>query len=116
MKIELMSSKIHRATVTDANLNYVGSITIDSDLSEAGGLFEDQKGASLTGHTGARFATSGSRGAKKGEICLNGAAARKVCVGDIVIIVAYATMKAKKAKDFKPKIVQVDSKNKIIKA
>nr|WP_314887504.1 aspartate 1-decarboxylase [uncultured Campylobacter sp.] len=116
MKIELMSSKIHRATVTDANLNYVGSITIDSELIEAAGLFEYQKVEILNVNNGERFATYVIRGDKKGEICLNGAAARKVCVGDIVIIVAYATMKVKKAKDFKPKIVQVDNKNKIIKA
>jgi len=114
MKIEVMSNKIHRATVTDANLNYVGSITIDKELIKAAGLCEWQKVEILNVNNGERFSTYVIKGDKKGEICLNGAAARKVCVGDIVIIVAYATIKAKKAKEFKPKIVQVNSKNKII--
>jgi aspartate 1-decarboxylase len=114
MKIEVMSNKIHRATVTDANLNYVGSITIDKELIKAAGLCEWQKVEILNVNNGERFSTYVIKGDKKGEICLNGAAARKVCVGDIVIIVAYATIKAKKAKEFKPKIVQVNSKNEII--
>ncbi|MGP1485690.1 MAG: aspartate 1-decarboxylase [Campylobacter sp.] len=115
MKIEVMSNKIHRATVTDANLNYVGSITIDGELIDAAGLCEWQKVEILNVNNGERFATYVIRGEKKGEICLNGAAARRVCIGDIVIIVAYASIKAKKAKKFKPQIVQVDAKNKIVK-
>lgn len=115
MKIEILSSKIHRARVTDANLNYVGSITIGPELIEAAGLCEYQKVEILNVNNGERFATYVIRGEKKGEICLNGAAARKVCVGDIVIIVAYAQMSAKKARDFEPKIVQVNSQNEIVK-
>ena len=115
MKIEILSSKIHRARVTDANLNYVGSVTIGPELIEAAGLCEYQKVEILNVYNGERFATYVIRGDKKGEICLNGAAARKVCVGDVVIIVAYAQMSAKKAKDFEPKIVQVNEKNEIVK-
>ncbi|WP_297880428.1 aspartate 1-decarboxylase [uncultured Campylobacter sp.] len=115
MKIEILSSKIHRARVTDANLNYVGSITIGPELIEAAGLCEYQKVEILNVNNGERFATYVIRGEKKGEICLNGAAARKVCVGDVVIIVAYAQMGAKKAKNFEPKIVQVNAKNEIVK-
>ncbi|MDL0089046.1 aspartate 1-decarboxylase [Campylobacter gastrosuis] len=114
MKIELLSSKIHRAVVTDANLNYVGSISIDDELIKAANLCEWQKVDILNINNGERFSTYVIKG-KKGEICLNGAAARKVCVGDIVIIAAYATMKPKKAREFKPTIVQVNSKNEIIK-
>ena len=105
MKIEILSSKIHRARVTDANLNYVGSVTIGPELIEAAGLCEYQKVEIL----------NVNNGEQKGEICLNGAAARKVCVGDIVIIVAYALLSAKKAKNFEPKIVQVNAQNEIVK-
>lgn len=113
MKIEILSSKIHRAIVTDANLNYVGSISIDEKLIEAAGLCEWQKVEILNVNNGERFSTYVIKG-KKGEICLNGAAARKVCVGDVVIIVAYASMKAKKASKFKPKVVLVNQKNEIM--
>ena len=113
MTIEMLSSKIHRVRVTDANLNYVGSVTIGPELIEAAGLREFQKVEILNVKNGERFATYVIRGEKKGEICLNGAAARKVCVGDVVIIVAYAQMSAKKAKNFEPKIVQVNAKNQI---
>ena len=115
MKIEMLSSKIHRARVTDANLNYVGSITIGPELIEAAGLCEYQKVEILNVNNGERFATYVIRGEKKGEICLNGAAARKVCVGDVVIIVAYALLSTKKAKNFEPKIVQVNEQNEIVK-
>ena len=114
MKIQMLASKIHRATVTDANLNYVVSITIDEKLMKAANLLEYQKVEILDINNGERFQTYVIKGNKKGEICLNGAAARKVCVGDLVIIVAYASMKTKKAKDFSPTIVHVDSKNEII--
>ena len=115
MKIEILSSKIHRARVTDANLNYVGSITIGPELIEAAGLCEYQKVEILNVNNGERFATYVIRGEKKGEICLNGAAARKVCVGDIVIIVAYAQMSEDEAAKFRPRIVQVDENNEIVK-
>ena len=103
MKIEILSSKIHRARVTDANLNYVGSITIGPELIEAAGLCEYQKVEILNVNNGERFATYVIHGEKKGEICLNGAAARKVCVGDVVIIVAYALLSAKKSERFRAK-------------
>ena len=114
MRVEILSSKIHRATVTDANLNYVGSITIDEELMRAANLLENQKVEILDVNNGERFATYVIKG-KKGEICVNGAAARKVCIGDIVIIVAYASMKFKKAKKFSPTIVHVNTKNEMIK-
>ena len=113
MKIEMLASKIHRATVTDANLNYVGSITIGEKLMKAANLLEFQKVEILDVNNGERFATYVIKGEKYGEICLNGAAARKVCVGDIIIIVSYASMSVKKAKKFQPKIIHVDSNNKI---
>ena len=109
MKIEILSSKIHRARVTDANLNYVGSVTIGPELIEAAGLCEYQKVEILNVNNGERFATYVIRGK------INGAAARKVCVGDVVIIVAYALLSAKKARDFEPKIVQVNAQNEIVK-
>ena len=115
MTIEILASKIHRAVVTDANLNYVGSVSIGEELIKAANLIENQKVEILDVNNGERFATYVIRGDKKGEICLNGAAARKVCVGDVVIIVAYASMKFKKAKKFKPTIVHVNNKNEIIK-
>ena len=114
MRIEMLASKIHRATVTDANLNYVGSITLGDELIKAANLVEFQKVEILNVNNGERFATYVIAGSKKGEVCLNGAAARKVCVGDVVIIVAYASVKAKKAREFKPKIVHVNEKNEII--
>lgn len=113
MRIEMMYSKIHRATVTDANLNYVGSISIDKKLIEAAKLCVNQKVEILNVNNGERFATYVIEG-KDGEICLNGAAARKVCTGDIVIIIAYASIKAKKAREFKPTVVHVNEKNEII--
>ena len=114
MTIEILASKIHRAVVTDATLHYVGSISIGEELMKAANLIENQKVEILDVNNGERFATYVIKG-KKGEICLNGAAARKVCVGDVVIIVAYASMKFKKAKKFKPTIVHVNNKNEIIK-
>lgn len=107
----MLASKIHRAVVTDANLNYVGSITIDENLMKAANLLEFQKVEILDVNNGERFATYVIAGHKKGEICLNGAAARKVCVGDIVIIVGYASMDFEFAKSWKPTIIQVNSNN-----
>ena len=114
MTITMMQSKIHRATITDANLNYVGSITIDKNLMKAANLLEFQKVDVLDINNGERFSTYIIKGEKKGEICLNGAAARKVCVGDLVIIVSYADMDANEAKMHKPTIVHVNEKNEIV--
>ncbi len=113
---EYLCSKIHRATVTDANLEYVGSITIDEDLLVASGMKEWQKVEILDINNGERFQTYIIKGeAKSGVICLNGAAARKVQKGDKVIILTYASLTPDEAKDFKPSIVIVDENNKIIK-
>ncbi|GAX86838.1 aspartate 1-decarboxylase [Lebetimonas natsushimae] len=114
MKIEMLYSKIHRATVTDANLNYVGSITIDEELIEKANLLVGQKVDIVNINNGERFSTyviKGKRGS--GEICLNGAAARKVHVGDKIIIIAYASMELEEAKNFKPSVIIVDENNKI---
>nr|MBP3725136.1 aspartate 1-decarboxylase [Campylobacter sp.] len=113
MNIQMLCSKIHRATVTDANLNYVGSITIDPKLMKAANLLEFQQVDVLDINNGERFSTYVIKGNKDGQICLNGAAARKVCVGDLVIIVAYASMDANEASKFTPTIVHVDDKNNI---
>jgi len=115
MKLEMLYSKIHRATVTDANLNYVGSITIDEELMEKANLLVGQKVDIVNINNGERFSTyviKGKRGSR--EICLNGAAARKVHVGDKIIIIAYASMDLKEAKKFKPKVIIVDDKNDIV--
>jgi len=114
MQIEMLFSKIHRATVTDANLNYVGSITIDEELLEASKMRVGQKVEILNINNGERFTTYiilGERG--KRDICLNGAAARKVHPGDKVIIVAYASYNEEELKDYKPTVVLVDDGNNI---
>ena len=114
MTFEMLYSKIHRATVTDANLNYVGSITIDEALLEASGLRVGQKVEILNINNGERFSTYIIMGERdKGEICLNGAAARKVQVGDKVIIVAYATYGEAELEGYKPKVVMVDDDNRL---
>ena len=110
----LMRAKIHRATVTDANLNYIGSITIDKDLIEAADLFEFEQVHVVNVTNGQRFVTyviEGERGT--GIICLNGAAARLAAVGDIIIVLAYANIDIAEAKSFKPKAVLVDERNKL---
>jgi len=115
MKLEMLYSKIHRATVTDANLNYVGSITIDEELMEKANLLVGQKVDIVNINNGERFSTyviKGKRGSK--EICLNGAAARKVHVGDKIIIIAYASMDLEEAKNFKPKVIIVNDENEIV--
>ncbi|MEE0877118.1 MAG: aspartate 1-decarboxylase [Fibrobacteraceae bacterium] len=115
MTVELMKCKIHRATVTDANLNYEGSITIDSALMEAAGLFPFEKVSILDVTNGARFDTYVIEGNRdSGVICLNGAAARLVQKGDLVIIVAYVAMTPEEAKTWNPTVVKVDSQNKIL--
>ena len=112
MTITMLQSKIHRATVTDANLNYVGSITIDRELIEAAKMRVGQKIDIVNVNNGERFSTyiiPGEHG--KREICLNGAAARKVHVGDKIIIIAYAQMDEEEADSFKPQIVILDDNN-----
>ena len=116
MFIEVLKSKIHRATVTEANLNYIGSITIDEDLMDAAGIIANEKVHVVNNKTGARFTTyviKGERGS--GVLCLNGAAARLVQPGDIVIIMAYAMMDMDEAKSFNPKVIFPQGKsNKLI--
>ena len=113
--MEFLYAKIHRATVTDANLEYVGSITIDKALLEASNIKVNQKVEILDINNGERFSTYVIEGEKNsGVICLNGAAARKVQKGDKVIIVAYAILDEKEQQTFTPKIVHVDDKNKIV--
>ena len=114
MRIDMLYSKIHRATVTDANLNYVGSITIDRELMEAAKMIVGQKVEILNINNGERFSTyviEGQRG--KRDICLNGAAARKVHVGDKIIIVAYASFEESELEGYSPTIVIVDENNDI---
>ncbi len=114
MTITMLHSKIHRATVTDANLNYVGSITIDRELLEASNMRVGQKIDIVNVNNGERFSTyiiPGERG--KRDICLNGAAARKVAVGDKIIIIAYTQLSEKEADEYKPKIVILDDNNEI---
>ena len=117
MKIEVLKSKIHRVKVTDANLNYVGSITIDADLLDAANMIEGEKVHIVNNNNGERFETyiiKGERGS--GMICLNGAAARRVQPDDIVIIISYAIMDFEEAKVFKPWIIFPDTNtNKLIK-
>jgi aspartate 1-decarboxylase len=116
MFIEVLKSKIHQVTVTEANLNYIGSVTIDEDLMEASGMIENEKVLVLNLSNGERLETYVIRGDRgTGEICLNGAAARKAMKGDIVIIMAFAFMEQDEAKSFKPKIIFPDTKtNKLI--
>ena len=115
MLINVLKSKIHRATVTQAELNYVGSITIDQNLMDAAGLIEYEKVQIADVDNGARLETYVIAGeAGSGVICLNGAAARLVQPGDLVIIVAYATMSEDEAKSWKPTVVHVNAKNEIV--
>ena len=115
MKLEFLYSKIHRATVTDANLEYVGSITIDETLLKAANIKEWQKVEILDVNNGERFQTYVIKGeADSGQICLNGAAARKVQKGDKVIIVTYAHLEPSELENYKPNIVIVDDSNKIV--
>lgn len=114
MFITMFKGKIHRATVTEANLNYVGSITIDSDLLDAAGILPGEKVQIVNNNNGERLETYTIPGARgSGIICLNGAAARLTQVGDIVIIIAYAMMTTEEAKSFEPKVVFVDKDNRI---
>ncbi|MBP6175160.1 MAG: aspartate 1-decarboxylase [Fermentimonas caenicola] len=111
MQVEILKSKIHRATVTDANLNYEGSITIDEDLIDAANMFIHEKVAIVNNNNGERFETYIIRGERgSGIVCLNGAAARKVQKGDIIIIMSYATIPFEEAKSFTPTVINLDGK------
>jgi len=117
MLIELLKSKIHRATVTDACLDYEGSITIDKELMGAAGLFPHEKVHVLNINNGERFETYIIEGKpKSGIICLNGAAARLVQKNDLIIIAAYTFLTAEEAKGWRPKVVKVNEKNRIAKS
>lgn len=116
MFIEVVKSKIHRVTVTEANLNYIGSITIDEDLLDAANLIANEKVSIVNNNNGERLETyiiKGERGS--GVVCLNGAAARKAQPGDIIIVMSYAMMDFEEAKTFKPSVVFPDTAtNKLI--
>lgn len=110
MMIHVVKSKLHNVRVTESDLNYVGSVTIDEDLMDAANIIEHEKVQIVNNNNGERFETyviKGERGS--GVICLNGAAARKVAVGDVVIIIAYAVMDYDEAKTFKPRFVFPDT-------
>jgi aspartate 1-decarboxylase len=114
MHIEILKSKIHRGTVKASNLHYIGSITIDEDLMDAANLIENERVHIYNINNGERFETyviKGDRGS--GIIGINGAAARKVALGDLVIIVSYASMDFEEAKHFKPNIIFPDTNNKL---
>jgi len=115
MFIEVLKSKIHRVTVTQAELHYVGSITIDEDIMDAANMIENEKVTILDINNGERFETYIIKGARKsGVICLNGPAARKVQVGDTIIVVSYASMEFEEAKKWKPYLVFPNEKNQLI--
>ena len=110
MQIEVLKSKIHRVTVTQADLNYIGSITLDPDMMEAANIIEGEKVQIVNINNGERLETyiiKGERGSK--VVCLNGPAARRVAVGDIIIIISYGIMDFEKAKSFKPTLVFPDT-------
>ena len=110
----ILKSKIHRASVTEANLQYQGSITIDSDLMKAADILEHEKVEVLNLHKGHRLETYAIKGkAGSGVICLNGPAARGACVGDLVIILSYVLVEDKEAQNIQPKVVGVDERNRI---
>ena len=115
MQIELLKSKIHRATITEANLHYVGSLTLDEDLMDAANMIEHEKVQVVNVNNGTRLETyliKGKRGS--GTVCLNGPAARKGAVGDVVVIISYATMDFEEAKSFKPFLVFPKEGNKLV--
>jgi|TARA_B100001063_G_C16700978_1_gene522524 aspartate 1-decarboxylase len=116
MNIEILKSKIHRVKVTGADLNYIGSITIDKDLMDAANIIEGEKIQIVNNNNGERLETyviPGSRGS--GEITVNGAAARKVSIGDILILITYASMSFDEAKNFKPSIIFPNEENNLLK-
>ncbi len=110
MNIQVVKSKVHRVTITESNLNYIGSVTIDEDLMEAANLIENEKVQIVNINNGERLETyviTGERGS--GQICMNGPAARRVAVGDIIIIISYASMDFEEAKTFKPSLIFPDT-------
>jgi aspartate 1-decarboxylase len=114
MQIEILKSKIHRAVITEANLNYVGSLTLDEDLMNAANMIEYEKVQIVNVNNGSRIETYLIKGKKgSGVCCLNGPAARQGAVGDTVIIISYATMDFEKAKSFKPSVVFPKPGNKL---
>jgi len=116
MIVEVLKSKIHNVTVTGANLNYIGSVTIDEDLMDAANIIENEKVQVVNHNNGDRLETYVIKGARgSGEICLNGPAARRTAIGDVVIIMGYASMEFEEAKRFKPLIIFPDTAtNKLI--
>lgn len=116
MFLEILKSKIHKVTVTDANLQYIGSITIDEDLMDASNIIEGEKVQVVNINNGERLFTYVIKGKRNtGEICLNGPAARKAQLGDIIIIIAYAFMLENEAKEFKPTVIFPETKtNKLV--
>ncbi len=115
MQIQILKSKIHRVKITQAELHYVGSITIDEDLMDAAHLIENEKVQVVNVNNGERLETyviKGERGS--GQVCLNGPAARKAAVGDIVIIISYAGMELEEAKKYKPVLIFPDERNRLI--
>jgi aspartate 1-decarboxylase len=116
MIIEVLKSKIHRVKVTQAELNYVGSITIDEDLLDAANIIPNEKVQIVNNNNGERFETYTIRGERgTGTICLNGATARKVQVGDILIIMSYGSLPIEEAKKYQPILVFPDDHNKLLK-
>jgi aspartate 1-decarboxylase len=114
MVIDILKSKIHRAVITEANLNYVGSLTLDEDLMDAAGMIENEKVQVVNVNNGSRLETyiiKGKRGS--GVVCLNGPAARQGMAGDVVVIICYASMDFEEAKSFKPRVVFPKDGNKI---
>ena len=112
MQLQILKSKIHRVTVTEARLDYIGSITIDQELMDAAGIFPGERVFIVDNNNGQRFDTYAIAGPRdSGVICLNGAAARKVQVGDIIIIMAYALMTPDEARDFKPAVIFPDTES-----
>jgi len=110
MFIEVVKSKIHKVKITEANLQYVGSITIDEDLMEAADILENEKVQVVNLNNGERLETYVIKGERaSGSICLNGPAARKAAVGDVVIIISYASMEYEEAKSFKPRLIFPDT-------
>jgi aspartate 1-decarboxylase len=114
MQIEILKSKVHRAVITEANLNYVGSLTLDEDLMDAANMIENEKVQVVNVNNGERLETyliKGKRGS--GICCLNGPAARRGMVGDVVVIISYASMDFEEAKKFKPSVVFPKEENKL---
>ncbi len=114
MRIEVLKSKIHRVKITEAELHYVGSITIDEALLDAANLIEGEKVQVVNINNGERLETYVIKGARNsGTVCLNGPAARKAQVGDVVIVISYASMEFEEAKEFKPSLIFPDPENRL---